>query len=92
MGRSGYPVKGFTCPEQDRYNKGCPYLAEHRIHARSPKQLYFQVLFYPFEEQLNLPSSLVYVRYILCRHLHIVGDKFINVMVFLTKLYQSISS
>jgi hypothetical protein len=63
------------CNQQVSAN-GNPYLGFNGIGGESPECLYSQMLFYPLEEQLNLPSILVKDAYILCFDIKIVSKKY----------------
>ena len=55
-----------------------PYLCVHGILGGSIECLYVQMLLYPFEEQLNLPSLPVQFGNGQCFKLEIVGEEPIN--------------
>ena len=55
-----------------------PYLCVHGIFGGSVECLYVQMLLYPFEEQLNLPSLPVQLGNGQCLKLKVVGEETIN--------------
>ena len=57
---------------------GNPYLCEHGILGSSIECLYVQMLLYPFEEQLNLPSLPVQLGNGQCLKPKVVGEVTIN--------------
>ena len=57
---------------------GNPYLCEHGILGSSIECLYVQMLLYPFEEQLNLPSLPVQLGNSQCIKLEVIGEETVN--------------
>ena len=55
-----------------------PYLCVHGIFGGSVECLYVQMLLYPFEEQLNLPSLPVQLGNGQCLKLKVVGEETVN--------------
>ena len=55
-----------------------PYLCVHGILGGSVECLYVQMLLYPFEEQLNLPSLPVQLGNGQCLKLKVVGEETVN--------------
>lgn len=55
-----------------------PYLCVHGVLGGSIECLYVQMLFYPFEEQLNLPSFPVQLGNGQCLKLEVIGEEMVN--------------
>lgn len=68
---------------------GNPYLCEHGILGSSIECLYVQMLLYPFEEQLNLPSLPVQLGNSQCIKLEVIGEETVLKSSYTTSLRES---